>query len=158
MSQEPTESFEQHETIELAASYEDDYVVPELVKPYVIQEQVIEDNRIGQLLLRHRLLDMAALEACLLSQADYPGLLLGEIAVEKGYTTVEDIQSVLKLQLSELRLGQILLRTKCISQEQLDIALVEQDNTGELLGSILIGFGFCTPEQINWAIDQQHKD
>lgn len=158
MALEPNESVEQPETTDFAASYEDEYVVPELPAPYVIQERVIEDNRIGQLLLRHRLLDMSTLEDCLLSQGDYPGMLLGEIAVERGYATVEDIQGVLRLQLSELRLGQILLRTKCISQEQLDIALVDQDNTGELLGSILIGFGFCTPEQINWAIDQQNKD
>lgn len=158
MSLESNEFVEDTEATGQADAYDDEYVVPELPAPYVIQERVIEDNRIGQLLLRHRLLDMHQLEDCLLSQGDYPGMLLGEIAVERGFATVEDIQGVLKLQLSELRLGQILLRTKCISQEQLDIALVDQDNTGELLGSILIGFGFCTPEQINWAIDQQNKD
>lgn len=137
---------------------EDDYVVPELPAPYTLTERVIEDNRIGQLLMRHRLLSLEQLEDCLMAQPEFPGLLLGEIAVERGLATVEDIQGILKLQLSELRLGQILVRTKCVSQEQLDIALVDQDNTGELLGSILIGFGFCTPEQIAWAIDQQNKD
>ena len=157
MALEPNEFVEEALPVEQVAE-EDEYVVPELPAPYVIHETVIEDNRIGQLMMRHRLLTMAQLEDCLISQVDYPGMLLGEIAVEKNYATVEDIQGVLKLQLSELRLGQILLRTKCVSQEQLDIALVDQDNTGELLGSILIGFGFCTPEQINWAIDQQNKD
>ena len=136
----------------------DEYVVPALPAPYVDEESSIEDNRIGQLLLRHRLLSLEQLEEVLDFQLGHPGLLLGEAVIEMGIATVEDIHSVLKLQLSELRLGQILLRTKCISQEQLDIALVEQENTGELLGSILIGFGFCTPEQINWAIDQQNKD
>ncbi len=137
---------------------DDDYIVPEIPPEYVIEDSVIEDNRIGQLLLRHRLLTMEQLEACLGASVDYPGYLLGEISVELGFATAEDIESVLKVQLNELRLGQILLRTKCISQDQLDIALVDQENTGELLGSILIGFGFCTPEQIAWAIDQQNKD
>jgi hypothetical protein len=136
----------------------DDYVVPELPAQYIVDDAVIEDNRIGQLLLRHRMLSLDQLEQCLDYQLEHPGTLLGEVVIEKGIATVEDIQGVLKLQLSELRLGQILLRTKCISQDQLDIALVDQENTGELLGSILIGFGFCTPEQINWAIDQQNKD
>ncbi len=136
----------------------DEYVVPELPAQYIVDDAVIEDNRIGQLLLRHRMLSLEQLEECLDYQLEHPGSLLGEVVIEKGIATVEDIQGVLKLQLSELRLGQILLRTKCISQDQLDIALVDQENTGELLGSILIGFGFCTPEQINWGIDQQNKD
>ncbi|MDB5100492.1 MAG: hypothetical protein JWM80_4913 [Cyanobacteria bacterium RYN_339] len=136
----------------------DDYIVPELPAQYIVDDAVIEDNRIGQLLLRHRMLSLDQLEQCLDYQLEHPGSLLGEVVIEKGIATVEDIQGVLKLQLSELRLGQILLRTKCISQDQLDIALVDQENTGELLGSILIGFAFCTPEQINWAIDQQNKD
>jgi hypothetical protein len=148
---------------EQVSSYEelgtfDDYVVPELPAQYIVDDAVIEDNRIGQLLLRHRILSLEALEECLDYQLEHPGTLLGEVVIDRGIATVEDIQGVLKLQLSELRLGQILLRTKCISQDQLDIALVDQENTGELLGSILIGFGFCTPEQINWAIDQQNKD
>jgi hypothetical protein len=157
------ESAEPAETEYDASSYEemgsfDEYVVPELPAQYIVDDAVIEDNRIGQLLLRHRMLSLEQLEQCLDYQLEHPGSLLGEVVIEMGIATVEDIQGVLKLQLSELRLGQILLRTKCISQDQLDIALVDQENTGELLGSILIGFGFCTPEQINWAIDQQNKD
>jgi hypothetical protein len=136
----------------------DDYVVPELPAQYIVDDAVIEDNRIGQLLLRHRMLSLDQLEQCLDYQLEHPGTLLGEVVIEKGIATVEDIQGVLKLQLSELRLGQILLRTKCISQDQLDIALVDQENTGELLGSVLIGFGFCTPDQIAWALEQQNKD
>lgn len=136
----------------------DDYVVPDLVPPYAVQDSVIEDNRIGQLLLRSRILSLQSLELCLAHQASQPGRLLGEIVVEQGYATIEDIHAALKAQLADMRLGQILVRTRCITQAQLDIALVEQENSGELLGSILIGFGFCTPEMIGWAIDQQNKD
>ncbi|MEB3222054.1 MAG: hypothetical protein VKS61_08250 [Candidatus Sericytochromatia bacterium] len=136
----------------------DDYTVPELVPPYAVHDSVIEDNRIGQLLIRSRILTVDTLETCLALQAHHPGRLLGEIVVEQGHATVEDIHAALRAQLADLRLGQILLRTRCITPAQLDIALVEQENTGELLGSILIGYGFCTPEMIGWAIDQQNKD
>lgn len=131
---------------------------PHLPEPYVVDEDRIVDNRIGQLLVRHRVITMAQLEMCLAMQPQRPGRLLGEVVVDEGMATMEDINAVLKLQLSELRLGQILTRCKLVSQEQLDIALAEQDATGELLGSILIGFGFCSPELVSWAIDQQNKD
>lgn len=137
---------------------QEDFAVPEPPSPWSAHEQVIEDNRIGQLLLRNRVLTLEQLEDCLAAQAERPGALLGEVVVEKGFASLDSVHDALKAQLAELRLGQILLRTRCVSQEQLDIALVEQENTGELLGTILIGFGFCTPEMIGWAIDQQNKD
>lgn len=154
----PAEADEFQQTSYEALGNFDEYVVPELPAEYIQEDSSIEDNRIGQLLLRHRVVTLEQLEQCLEYQHSHPGTMLGECVIDLNIATVEDIHSVLKLQLSELRLGQILLRTKCISQDQLDIALVDQENTGELLGSILIGFGFCTPEQINWAIDQQNKD
>lgn len=149
MALEPNEQLE---------SLSDEFLVPELPANYVIDDAVIEDNRLGQLLLRHRLLTLEQLESCLDEQMSVAGSLLGEVLIARNLVTAEDIQNLLKLQLNELRLGQILVRIHAVTQEQLDIALMEQDNTGELLGSILIGFGFCTPEQINWALDLQNKE
>lgn len=125
---------------------------------YPLPEELIEDNRIGQLLVRHRLITLAQLQTLLEAQEGRPVSLLGELAVEMGFTAVDDIQDVLRLQLAELRLGQILVKTRSITEAQLDIALAEQDQSGELLGSILIGFGFCAAEQVAWAIDQQNRD
>jgi hypothetical protein len=136
----------------------DEFLIPELPAAYVIDDAVIEDNRLGQLLLRHRLVTLEQLESCLDEHQATPGALLGEVLISRNLVTADDIQNILKLQLNELRLGQILVKIHTITQEQLDIALMEQDNTGELLGSILIGFGFCTPEQINWALDLQNKE
>lgn len=135
-----------------------EFFVPELPANYIVEDSLIEDNRLGQLLIRHRLVTLAQLEAILDEQMSRPGSLLGEILIEKALVSSDDIQNILKLQLNELMLGQILVRTKTITQEQLDIALLEQENTGELLGSVLIGFGFCTPEQINWALDLQSQE
>lgn len=139
-------------------SEEEGEAMPGFPEPYVFDEDIIVDNRIGQLLVRHRVITMAQLEMCLAMQPHRPGRLLGEVVVDEGMATMDDINNVLKLQLAELRLGQILTRCKLVTQEQLDIALAEQDATGELLGSILIGFGYCSPELVSWAIDQQHKD
>lgn len=139
-------------------SLPDEFLVPELPANYLIDDAVIEDNRLGQLLLRHRLLTLEQLESCLDEQLSQPGALLGEVLIARNLVTADDIQNLLKLQLNELRLGQILVRINAVTQDQLDIALMEQENTGELLGSILIGFGFVTPEQINWALDLQNKD
>ncbi|MNO10425.1 hypothetical protein D3C81_2342890 [compost metagenome] len=50
------------------------------------------------------------------------------------------------------------MRTGSISEDQLDVALAEQERSGELLGSLLIGLGFCTPEEITWALDQQAQE
>lgn len=139
-------------------SLDAEFFVPELPANYIVEDSLIEDNRLGQLLIRHRLVTMDQLEAILDEQMARPGTLLGEILIEKALVSGDDIQNILKLQLNELMLGQILVRTTTISQDQLDIALLEQENTGELLGSVLIGFGFCTPEQINWALDLQNQE
>lgn len=134
-------------------------VMPDLPANYIIEEDVIEDNRLGQLLLRSRQISHEQLQACLDEQLRaFEPRHLGDMLVEQGLVTAEDIQHALKLQLAELQLGQILLRTGSITQAQLDIALVEQENGGELLGSLLIGFGFCSPEEITWALDQQARE
>jgi hypothetical protein len=136
-----------------------DYVVmPELPANYVIEEDVIEDNRLGQLLLRFRRITHEQLQECLDEQVLNAQAYLGELLVEKGFVTHDDIQNTLKLQLNELRLGQILVRTGSIQESQLDVALSEQDQSGELLGSVLIGLGFCSPEEIAWALEQQSQE
>jgi hypothetical protein len=133
-------------------------VMPELPANYVIEEDVIEDNRLGQLLLRFRLLSHEQLQACLDEQLADPERYLGELLIEKGLVSQEDIDNALRLQLNELRLGQILVRTGSISDDQLQMALVEQERSGELLGSVLIGLGLCTPEEVTWALDQQSQE
>ena len=143
----------------LDEAFADSLVMPELPANYIIEEDVIEDNRLGQLLLRFRLLGHEQLQACLDEQLRaFEPRHLGDMLVEKGLVTHEDIQHALKLQLSELQLGQILVRTGSITEDQLTIALMEQENAGELLGSLLIGFGFCTPEEIAWALEQQTRE
>jgi phage terminase Nu1 subunit (DNA packaging protein) len=51
-------------------------------------------------------------------------LLLGTMAVERGYVTREDVEEVLAMQ--QAKLGTLLVREKKLTQEQLDDLLLEQ--------------------------------
>ncbi len=54
-----------------------------------------------------------------------------------------------------LRLGDILVAQKIVSQEQLKLALDEQKRTGRRLGRVLVEMGFSTEEQIARALARQ---
>lgn len=53
------------------------------------------------------------------------------------------------------RLGEIFLKHKLVSQEQLDAALQEQSRTGEVLGEILIRMGFTREEDVLKVLAEQ---
>jgi hypothetical protein len=55
------------------------------------------------------------------------------------------------------RLGEILLDSLLITEEQLGAALAQQSETRRRLGEILIEDGVCSEDQINWAL-ARHLD
>ncbi len=55
----------------------------------------------------------------------------------------------------KVRLGEILVNQKLLSQEQLALALEEQKRTGRKLGRIFVEQGFVTEEQISEALARQ---
>jgi MSHA biogenesis protein MshE len=55
----------------------------------------------------------------------------------------------------KVRLGEILVNQKLISQEQLALALEEQKRTGRKLGRIVVEQGFVSEEQISQALARQ---
>lgn len=55
----------------------------------------------------------------------------------------------------KVRLGEILVNQKLISQEQLALALEEQKRTGRKLGRIFVEQGFVTEDQISEALARQ---
>jgi MSHA biogenesis protein MshE len=57
----------------------------------------------------------------------------------------------------EIRLGNLLIKEKLISQEQLDLALEQQQRSGRKLGRVLIESGFATEEAISEALAKQFK-
>jgi MSHA biogenesis protein MshE len=57
----------------------------------------------------------------------------------------------------EIRLGNLLIKEKLISQEQLDLALDQQKRSGRKLGRVLIESGYATEEGISEALAKQFK-
>lgn len=55
----------------------------------------------------------------------------------------------------KIRLGEILVQQKLLSEEQLKAALDEQKKTGRRLGRVFIELGFITEEQISKALARQ---
>lgn len=55
----------------------------------------------------------------------------------------------------KIRLGEILVQQKLLSEEQLQFALAEQKRTGRKLGRIFVENGFVTEEQISGALAKQ---
>lgn len=55
----------------------------------------------------------------------------------------------------KIRLGDLILLQKIISQEQLDFALAQQKRTGRKLGRVLVDSGLVTEDQISEALAKQ---
>ncbi|HYD94614.1 MAG TPA: MSHA biogenesis protein MshE, partial [Noviherbaspirillum sp.] len=55
----------------------------------------------------------------------------------------------------KVRLGEILVQQKLLSEEQLQFSLTEQKRTGRKLGRVFIENGFVTEEQISGALAKQ---
>src|SRR5712664_746891 len=55
----------------------------------------------------------------------------------------------------KIRLGEILVQQKLLSEEQLLFSLAEQKRTGRKLGRVFVGEGLVTEEQISTAIAKQ---
>src|SRR5215217_3342360 len=55
----------------------------------------------------------------------------------------------------KVRLGEILVQQKLLSEEQLGLALAEQKRSGRKLGRVFIDSGYVTEEQIAGALARQ---
>jgi endonuclease YncB( thermonuclease family) len=55
----------------------------------------------------------------------------------------------------KVRLGEILVQQKLLSEEQLQAALADQKRTGRKLGRVFVESGFVTEEQISGALARQ---
>lgn len=55
----------------------------------------------------------------------------------------------------KVRLGEILIRQKLLSEVQLQFSLGEQKRTGRKLGRVFVEHGYVTEEQISWALAKQ---
>ncbi len=80
---------------------------------------------------------------------------LGQILVEKNFIDAEHLQYVLTKHNKKTRLGDILLRSNAISEQDLDKALKEQKKSGLRLGEILLKKSLVSEEAMRQALCTQ---
>jgi hypothetical protein len=115
-------------------------------------------KKLGSILLAMGAITQNDLERALHIKRDNPEKLLGQIIVEKGFSSKENVNLALDEQRKENRIGTLLITAKILKQEQLDEALDEQKISREKLGKILIRKGYATDIQINNALKFQKRD
>jgi len=131
----------------------------------------ITKRLLGQVLVDGEFISPHDLEAAVKQQQN-TNEQLGEILVRMGAVAPTDLRVVLSIQgdLASFKdavkaaagvrqlFGELLLRTKKITPEQLDLALKEQKLTGEKLGEILAGKGFITERELDAVLAfQKHQ-
>lgn len=112
-------------------------------------------KRIGEILIECGIVNEKQLEKALEIQKRGKRL-LGEIIVELGYVTKEKLDIALIRQFGSM-LGEILLKNKLITFEQLHMALEQQRRVNRPLGEILKELGYITEESLLMALSIQYK-
>ncbi len=117
-----------------------------------------EDFRLGQILVQIGVITPGQLQKALIIKDTRPSKLLGQILLEEGYCTEKDVKKGLERQRNETSVGQILLRSGIVNQAQIDECVKEQEETGSLLGFILVRKCYCTTDQLITALRAQKRD
>lgn len=105
----------------------------------VSQKKALTAGLIGQRLIEAGYLTREQLQEALDAQRE-TALLLGEVCILRGWLTYDQLAECLRPMRS--RLGNRLLAEKRITMEQLWVAILEQRQTGERLGKILVARGW----------------
>lgn len=115
-------------------------------------------ERLGQVLLSQGFITDVQLDEALEEQRKKPYLHVGEILFHKGFLTFFQLEEVLEQQFTDMRLGQMLLRKRKITHEQLEQALTEHEDTGLLLGHLIIKNGYCSMEEVQKVLEAQREE
>ena len=114
---------------------------------------------LGQLLIRQGVLDEDQL-AHATSEHKRTGIPLAKILIRLGMVSEDTLTSILGVQMqstTKMRIGEMLLAQKYITQEQLDQALEEQKKTGKRLGRTLVDLKFMPEERLVEILSKQFE-
>lgn len=114
----------------------------------------LQASMIGQRLLETGLLSEEKLQEALKLQVE-TGLLLGEICLLKGWIPYSDLKDCLPPLRS--RLGEKLMGLGYIGMEQLWLAILEQRNSGDKLGEILIRRGWVDRSVVEIVLGEKRR-
>jgi type II secretory ATPase GspE/PulE/Tfp pilus assembly ATPase PilB-like protein len=111
------------------------------------------ETRLGRLLIDEGLITDGDLAAALAKQAASPAYVpLGRLLVGENLITPRQLAHVLERSNKRPKLGEVLLRSGSISEEQLQLALQEQQRSKRPLGEVLIKLGHLTDEAMRQAL------
>jgi len=114
-------------------------------------------EKLGQYLLRKNLINQHQLEHALVIAKERKTK-LGEILVELGFITYEQLMDSLLEQLrphelgKRRKLGEVLLSVGAITEEQLNHSLEVQQIKKQRIGEVLVSLGYVTKDQITEAL------
>lgn len=115
-----------------------------------------ESPPLGHLLIKEGLVTPVQLQEALRAQR---GLKMhrpiGQILVDQSVITQRQLNLILDLYDKRPKLGNVLVRTGAISQDQLAAALAEQKKSGLPLGETLLRLGYLTEDQFRDALCTQ---
>ena len=115
------------------------------------------DHQLGQTLISRGVITHAQLQEALGVQGQQPQLRVGEILFSLGYLNFGQLDAILAEIHQDIRIGQLLLVREFITREELEQALLRQEQSGEKLGEILIQLGACTQSQIVRILEEQRR-
>ncbi len=115
------------------------------------------DHQLGQTLISRGLISRDQLVEALGVQEQQPQLRVGEILFSLGYLGFSQLDAILVEVHQDIRIGQLLLMRQFITREELDQALLRQEQSGEKLGVLLIQLGSCTQSQIERILEEQQR-
>jgi DNA repair exonuclease SbcCD ATPase subunit len=111
---------------------------------------------LGELMVRERLITAGQLDAALREQSTSGTYTpLGQVLVAQRAITQDQLNVILDRYHKKDRLGDILVETNVLSEEQLRYALEHQKGTGARLGEILVGLNLVTEVQMKEALSKQ---
>lgn len=122
-----------------------------------------EADMLGELLVARKKLTRTDMLQALADEQTKRRVPLGEVLINMGLITHQDLQGVLGwqsqkkrlIQTGVARLGEVLLNQNALTAQQLGEALKLQVLDPRPIGQILVSKGFCTPEQVLGALEAQ---
>ena len=110
----------------------------------------------GELLIEQSLITREQLAEALRVQGTLKSYIpLGQILVMRGWLTRAQLTTLLRRHRKRARLGELLVRGKHITPEQLETALARQKQVRQPLGQALISLGYLTEETMREALCAQ---
>jgi type IV pilus assembly protein PilB len=112
--------------------------------------------RLGELLVREGLVTRPQVDEALRMQATLDRYVpLGHVLIAQRLISRDQLVAVLDRHRRSTRLGDLLVKSGEISQEQLETALAEQRRSGQLLGAVLIRLNTISEERLRLALCRQ---